>query len=396
MDNNSIAASYAHPLGSEFAALKEIIVEEHLRASLSLFLQRNNTELIADASGVCDALKTLLDGTIEFELAWNLCCSDLLEYMQGRSSRSPKSVASSILLRAAVLGHPSDWSVTLNSSRSFLVGDVVSPRTGTLHVKADESEAIIKFDKTCGQLRFLKGYYTDHNSGALRLGSIKLRSSCCVNLSQEGQLDEALADLTEKVEKADESQYFLARVSSAMGLLYQSTPLYADWVAAVIRHACPLIPRPVEGAFDSGSRSACPGLLYMSDVERPLQLAETLVHEASHQHFYLLDRYIRLFDPSDDTLYYSAVKNTGRPIVFILLAYHAFSNICLMFQALQTSGYSFTAEEKEYERTLMAQITSLGNQLKGAGSLTEPGRAFYDSLASVLDNIYGGEVGIFV
>lgn len=77
----------------------------------------------------------------------------------------------------------------------------------------------------------------------------------------------------------------------------------------------------------------------MSIRNGPVPLAEMLVHETTHQYYYLLTRMGPVDDGSDAELYFSPAKQRGRPIHYILIAYHAFANVLLFSQRCLANGY---------------------------------------------------------
>ena len=107
-----------------------------------------------------------------------------------------------------------------------------------------------------------------------------------------------------------------------MALLRRYAPEYADWVLRVIRVIVPL--KSNNGRINSGSSRTEPGVIHATVDCGTESYPEMLVHEASHQYYYVVRRVGDVDDGSDPTLYYSPVKETGRPIAMILLTYHAF------------------------------------------------------------------------
>src|SRR5262249_55771421 len=107
-----------------------------------------------------------------------------------------------------------------------------------------------------------------------------------------------------------------------------------QWVSSVIREVIPL--RSSKG--NAGSAS-CPWdcgtiALTMPDVANPMLLVEMLVHEASHQHFFLAKQLGPIDDGSDNGLYFSPMVNAARPLEKMLLAYHAVVNMLSFYESL--------------------------------------------------------------
>src|SRR6185312_15271355 len=100
----------------------------------------------------------------------------------------------------------------------------------------------------------------------------------------------------------------------------------------------PIAGGPTDGLC-SGSSASEPGRCHMSVRAGQVKLAEMLVHEATHQYYYLVTRLGPVDDGTDSTLYYSPVKNCYRPLAYILIAYHAFANVLLFSQRCLDAGY---------------------------------------------------------
>jgi HEXXH motif-containing protein len=120
----------------------------------------------------------------------------------------------------------------------------------------------------------------------------------------------------------------------------------------------------------------------MSVGSNPLALAEMLIHEATHQYYHLLTRVAPVHDGSDDNLYYSPVKRRGRPLPFILLAYHAFGNVLLFTRACIQAGVPDPQQYlRKNEAELVPQLQQLEEGLRQTRALTPAGLALWRGLA---------------
>jgi len=115
-----------------------------------------------------------------------------------------------------------------------------------------------------------------------------------------------------------------------------------------------------------------------------MSLAETLVHEASHQYFYLLSRLEPVDDGTDKNLYYSPFAGTERSLDRILLAYHACGNILLLYRLCQQNGAPDDGYCAQREDAVMTQLAQLAAPLRNNFALTWVGRALYDPLVERL------------
>jgi HEXXH motif-containing protein len=77
----------------------------------------------------------------------------------------------------------------------------------------------------------------------------------------------------------------------------------------------------------------------MSHTEDLITFLEGVVHECSHQYFYMARMLTALRrDPDDNALYYSSIVSRHRTIDRILLAYHATANILLCLHEVRSAS----------------------------------------------------------
>ena len=169
----------------------------------------------------------------------------------------------------------------------------------------------------------------------------------------------------------------------ALDVLDRFAPDYSLWVLRLLREIVPL-----ESASDcmrSGSSVAEPGSCHMSFRNGPVALAEMLVHETTHQYYYLITRFGPVDDGTDQQLYYSPAKQCGRPIAYILIAYHAFANVLLFSRQCLAAGHK--DEDGHLHRnvdTLTGWTETLDEALQKTNALTGCGLALWLPLAREL------------
>ncbi len=94
-----------------------------------------------------------------------------------------------------------------------------------------------------------------------------------------------------------------------------------------------------------------PGVVSCSFPIGAAALAETFVHEASHQHLNIVRRLGPVVNRTDAGLYYSPLKGSARPIEAILVAYHAVANMLLFYRDCLSSGIEDSGYcERNYAR----------------------------------------------
>jgi HEXXH motif-containing protein len=124
----------------------------------------------------------------------------------------------------------------------------------------------------------------------------------------------------------------VARLRDAMDLVEASAPAYTAWIRRVVRTIVP-VRSTVEGSLLSGSDRGRPGEVYLNLNASAAGIAESLVHEASHQYFHLLEG-VGPLAVADAPQAFSVLKNAYRPLDLVLLGYHAVVNMILFYRGL--------------------------------------------------------------
>jgi len=171
----------------------------------------------------------------------------------------------------------------------------------------------------------------------------------------------------------------------AARLLDRHAQELSDWVKKVV---CQIVVLPaVPGCTLSFSDPGAPGVVLLSLNHDPIAIAESLVHEASHAYFRMLEQAAPVDDGSDKTLYYSPFKRELRPIRAILFAYHAFANVALFYRTLLSSRARF---DRDAVSASMGELTEklgvLRSALMSTSALTPPGIIVRDELTTKLNS----------
>ncbi len=166
---------------------------------------------------------------------------------------------------------------------------------------------------------------------------------------------------------------------ASLALIREHGPHFLAAIDRVIRDVVPV--QVPDGLMISGSRENHWGEVFMSAMAKPLQFAEMLIHEASHQYYFLGCMVADVQDGSDTELYYSPVKRKKRPLDKILLAYHAFANVILFYRLCQADGLD-TREEQD---AILPEVAELEKPLRANKALTPLGNAFWRPLAERLE-----------
>ncbi len=126
-------------------------------------------------------------------------------------------------------------------------------------------------------------------------------------------------------------------LKSALSLLRQYWPEALEWIALVAKNIS--IVRGPPKRLISGSFNFYPGFFYFSVSDDPVDVAEMLIHEASHQ-FFLLACDIEPAVYRDDKQFYSPFVQRERPLSKLMLGFHAFCNVRELYDRLDAAKES--------------------------------------------------------
>lgn len=126
-------------------------------------------------------------------------------------------------------------------------------------------------------------------------------------------------------------------IADALTLLDNVAPHYAEWIRHALNFIILLL--QIENRSCSGSWADASGMIYMTEPVSALEAAEILVHESSHQYFHMLERTSEVCKPGPREMFYSPLVKKHRPLDRILIAYHAFANVLIMYMAAVEQGH---------------------------------------------------------
>lgn len=178
------------------------------------------------------------------------------------------------------------------------------------------------------------------------------------------------------VHSTEEIERSIASYFGAVDLMQERSADALQWVSTVVTHVVPLAGERLR----SGSDRERPGVIYLS-TPNVLFVAESLVHEASHHHFYIEERLQGPF-AAPDVFAYSPLKGTLRPLRLVLLALHALAHIRLLFVRYRAGGLSIPDSYiVDVEQALEGTWKGVSEHLT---NLTPSGRALLDHTMSVI------------
>ena len=182
-----------------------------------------------------------------------------------------------------------------------------------------------------------------------------------------------------------------ARYEAAYSVLADHAQPYLTWVDRTVRALVPVETRA--SSTTSSSFELAPSVVALSHTSPAITMADALVHEASHQHFYALTQLGPVDDGSDTSLYFSPARGEDRPIDKILLAYHAFANVLLFYRCCREHGVADLGLCVALERSYEDVVATLQRPLEVSRALTPLGRALFEPLAERLGRTDGAKVG---
>lgn len=147
-----------------------------------------------------------------------------------------------------------------------------------------------------------------------------------------------------------------ASIAKAMDWIQANSPWHSAWISRLIRGFA-ITEMPEDCSLSSGSYQSRPGVVHVSFPLSDVLVAETLVHEASHQHYLLLNSILPMVGKGDDQMLYSPIKGTHRPLERFLFAYHACFNIWEFFE--MAAKNSRPNSELDERRKLMMNYTKV-------------------------------------
>lgn len=369
----------------------DALVDARAARLASLFLKCARRPLAERSAGLAAVLEDLRDRPGGLEGAWSSALGRLRLAMLARPLDPHEALcaAAGVALHRAERGRPLTFEVTLERTAPFRFGRYELGLASRIALSSDGASVELSLTDDATSRPRLVTLRREGESGAwlsrsipgapvVRFGdrSVPLYSS----LPHGEPLPERLVP-SSPAEAARAGELFEA----AFGLVARRAPTYRAWVERAVRALIPVTSAP--GTTASSSFELVPGVVALSHASPTLAVADALVHEASHQHFFLLSQCGPVDDGSDDGLYWSPAPRAYRPIGKILLAYHAFANIQLFLRECIDNGIGDSAGEERAACCALlaayeAPVAELARPLDTTGALTPLGRALYEPLAA--------------
>src|SRR5947199_246194 len=370
----------AEPLDAE---VLDAILTAHMQRVVDAFLDRYAGPLEQSGEGLVETLADWPSFSPSRPDVWNTAFGiaerlTKLEAGEEGSFAEPGVYGARLALAMQAAGLPGAFESRFDKPARLRFDRFFLPPTREISARGDGSRVLIELDGgRRGLLVRDGGWRVEHpidGAEALRQVPTGVAGARPVTFVAEEVLgDERQEGIPYPVAPAtDEVE---AAWAAAFDLIGRCSPAYLRWIGRGLREIVPVA--APDGAMISGSHTQRWGEIYMTDKLAPLKLAEMLVHECSHQHYFFGCFLSRVEDGSDPTLYYSPLKKVGRPLDKILLGYHAFANVILFFRECREQGVETGVEEG----TILPELAQLEAPLRQTHGLTELGRAIWEPLA---------------
>ena len=367
-------------------SLCDAIVGAYSKGYLSLFLERHRHRLTRASRDLIPLLEGWGGADVGFRVAWDPAFAEIRRaalWPRRLRALDVAHVAAAAGLRILADGDGAHFEAALDPAARLRLDRVVFPggdrlaaeargRTIDVHVGTGRRRKTVRLEKRrgCWMAR-----------GAEELPAVQVDREFCVLLAPpvSPAADRASEALTPAAMPPEE---IVRATRGAIDVLRRHSPRYVPWVDRVLRAIIPCAGS--QSHLRSGSDFDLPGVIQVSYPAPPAALAEMLVHECSHLTFQIVTRLGDVDDGTDQTLYYSPVKQTGRPIDRILLAYHAFANLVLFYRTCLASGIDDDGYCERNEKATLPQLEMLEEALGTTTALTPIGRALFEPLRKLI------------
>jgi HEXXH motif-containing protein len=166
-------------------------------------------------------------------------------------------------------------------------------------------------------------------------------------------------------EREPEIEASIGRYLRTMAVLAGRCPDLMDWITSATTVVRPLV--PVDGVARSSHDPEVPGLVEADIAGGPALTIELLVHETAHRHLRMAQANAELIDPAHDGRYRSSLRPDPRPLIGVLLAYHALAYVCVALAEAARAGILPAARNPA--------VTDLGRRRDDAREVLHSARA---------------------
>jgi len=363
-----------------------LIAVTHGVSAVEILLERDWALVSERAQGLAELLSGWVTTKTDFKTTWDMSFGRVVRALES-SAVDSVDVLAEVALRLAACGYPGRWTATLCEERQ-LYWDArwLLPTAREIMVDSSGTTATVELKLLGGEhwattfRRNDQGWLTE---GVERLSQVGVRQPITLLSSQAVPRDMIVEDDFHSIfEFPPITPDMVQSFSEAFAILSRYAPEYLTWIERVLRSV--LVCRCRASRTRSSSWMHAPGIILVSSSTNPIEIAEMLVHESSHQYYYLISRLAAVVHGADTREYYSPAVQRSRPLSKILVAYHAFANILLFYRALLRNGLAEDAYCQAMEARLSTEVEELEQPLRNSSDLTTVGVDLYEPLMEQL------------
>lgn len=342
--------------------------------------------------GLMDFLEAWLPTEIDFETAWDLSFGRVLRALES-DEVDAVDVLVEVALRLAARGRPGRWTATLCEERRLCWdGRWLLPAASDISIDSNGTAAAVELSAQDGG-RFRVTLHRDDQGSLAGEPLIRVGVHRPITLlpSEAVPHDMIVEDDFHSIFEFPPITPAMAQpFSAALEILDRHAPEYLGWIEQVLRGV--LVCRCQESRTRSSSWMHGPGIILASWSVNPIEIAEMLVHESSHQYFYLVSRLGPVVDGNDSQFYYSPAVQRSRKLGKIVIGYHAFANVLLFYRTLLRNGLTGNQYCAAMEARLSADTEVLEKPLRDNPALTAIGLDLCEPLREQLREARSSQV----
>ncbi|WP_440637628.1 aKG-HExxH-type peptide beta-hydroxylase [Bradyrhizobium sp. PUT101] len=369
----SLYRGFSFPGAPLHAELFRAVTEEWTREVLRVLIERMHEH--QSSNSLRTYLKQASQGRNLGTFALDPNCGAAHEALSGNTELVDRAACGAGLMLAAA-GEIGDWNVNLTSPTRFRFGHWLLPAATRFIVHVDSERTCINV----GPHTFSVQRDNVETADAIELPTVHAGARRIVCWNRNVGRATEVAILSRQFRNRLRGD-LPDRVQSAFDLLSRAAPEYYEWVSRVVRVIFLLECRG--RLLESASFASRPGVLRITADTRPAAVAEMLVHEASHQYYYLLTRLGFALSNAEDTQY-SPLKRTERPLDKIILGFHAFGNVLLLHRQLRERHADDDGYCAETLQPTHAEVTMMRDTIRLHAQLTDIGRGLCYPLSAAL------------
>lgn len=359
----------------------------HGTAALKMLLDRKRDLILRRTQGLMELLQDSLATKFDFETVWDLSFGRVLRALES-DEVDAVDVLAEVALRFAARGLPGRWRAKLCDNRRLCWdGHWLLPPASEISVDSNGGQTTIDVktpDGECQSIILCRDSSVWRADAAERLIQVWGRRPITLLSSQAVPRDMIIEDDFHSIFEFPSITLDMGQpISAALEILNQYAPEYLGWVERVLRGV--LLCRCRESRTRSSSWMHAPGIILVSCSANPIEVAEMLVHESCHQYYYLLSRVGAMVDGSDTQEHYSPAVQRNRPLSKILIGYHAFANVLLLYRTLLRNGLAGDLYCRSMETRLSAEVETLEYPLRNNSALTTIG---LDVLQPLMEHLH--------